>query len=39
MSSGEHSIIFNAAKLPSGIYIYRLSQNQSSLIQKMILLK
>ncbi len=39
MSAGEHSVTFNAVKLPSGIYIYKLSQDQNSLIQKMILLK
>ena len=41
--SGNHSIRFNADKLPSGVYLYRLNvqsgKGQISYIRKMILLK
>lgn len=40
MNSGNHKINFNASDLASGIYIYRLSVNNSyTAIKKMILLK
>ncbi len=38
-SAGIHRVTFNAAGLPSGIYLYRLQQNASVMIKKMILLK
>ena len=39
MSSGSHSITFNAESLPSGLYYYSLSSGEFSLSKKMILLK
>ena len=38
-AAGEHQITFNAADLPSGIYIYRLEAEAASVTRKMILLK
>ncbi len=37
--AGSHSIIYNAAKLPSGVYYYSLRINNFIKIRKMILLK
>jgi hypothetical protein len=36
---GEHSVNFNAANLPSGLYIYRLQSDGRSLARSMTLLK
>ncbi len=37
--AGEHIIIFNAANLPSGIYLYRLQAGNFSQTKKMLLVK
>jgi hypothetical protein len=37
--SGEHSVVFVAAGLPSGVYVYRLETAGKSLVQKMTLLR
>lgn len=37
--AGSYSVQFSAADLSSGVYFYRLSQNNISIIKKMILLK
>jgi hypothetical protein len=39
LASGNHEVTFNASKLSSGLYIYRLSGNNVSLTRKMMLLK
>jgi hypothetical protein len=39
MASGLHSVLFNASKLPSGVYICRLEAAGKSVIQEMLLLK
>lgn len=39
LSSGQHSVTFNAENLASGIYIYKLSQKESSASRKLIILK
>lgn len=39
LNAGAHSIIFDAATLPSGVYLYRLDANGFSMQQKMLLLK
>ena len=39
LNSGHHTIHFNAARLPSGLYIYRLETNGNISQRKMILLK
>jgi hypothetical protein len=36
---GEHSFTFNAANLPSGVYIYRLTGNNVNISKKMMLIK
>ncbi len=38
-SAGNHEIIWNASKFPSGIYLYRLNSGKYSIAKKMILLK
>lgn len=38
-NSGKHSIIFNASKLSSGIYFYRLKAGNSVQTKKMLLIK
>jgi hypothetical protein len=38
-SQGSHSIIFNAGSLSSGMYIYRLEANSTTLTRKMMLVK
>lgn len=38
-AAGSYQIYFNAANLPSGIYIYRLNANGNVLTRKMILIK
>ncbi|GAB5409263.1 MAG: hypothetical protein BalsKO_16280 [Balneolaceae bacterium] len=37
--AGSHNILFDASNLSSGIYLYRLSNNEFSLSKKMVLLK
>ncbi|MCC6475572.1 T9SS type A sorting domain-containing protein [bacterium] len=39
MTAGSHSVLFDAAGLPSGMYLYRLNVNGYSAEQKMLLLK
>jgi hypothetical protein len=39
MTSGRHSITFDAANLPSGLYFYRLDAGNFSAVKKMILMK
>ncbi len=39
LSAGMHSVNFNASKLSSGVYLYRLKTNDYSQLRKMILLK
>jgi len=39
MSAGTHEVTFNASRLASGTYIYRLQAGQNVVIKKMILLK
>jgi hypothetical protein len=39
LTAGEHTVAFNAASLPSGIYFYRLEAGSFSDIRKMMLLK
>lgn len=37
--AGSYSVDFNAANLPSGIYLYKLTAGSNSIIKKMLLLK
>jgi hypothetical protein len=37
--AGSHSVEFNAAGLPSGIYMYRMEAGEFSSVQKMVLMK
>ncbi|MDZ7317409.1 MAG: T9SS type A sorting domain-containing protein, partial [candidate division KSB1 bacterium] len=39
LEAGIHSVSFNAADLPSGVYFYRLQTNEKTLTQKMMLIK
>jgi len=39
MSSGRHSVTFDAASLSSGVYLYRLSVNGFVAERKMLLIK
>jgi hypothetical protein len=39
MNAGRHTVAFNAAGLPSGLYFYRLSAGDFTAIRKMILMK
>ena len=39
LPAGDHSVKFNAAGLPSGIYIYRISAGRYSSVKKMTLVK
>ena len=39
MTAGSHSVTFDAAQLPSGIYFYKMNVNNFSSIKKMNLLK
>ncbi len=39
LSAGEHSIVFDASQLPSGVYFYRLSSSGKTLTQKMLLMR
>lgn len=38
-SPGRYSVVFNAGNIPSGIYFYRITTDQHSIIKKMILTK
>jgi hypothetical protein len=38
-SAGEHTIIWNASRLASGIYYYRIETNERSQINRMLLIK
>jgi Secretion system C-terminal sorting domain len=38
-SAGEHSVTFNAASMPSGVYFYRLQAGTSTVVRKMLLMK
>ena len=38
-SNGQHSVTFDAAGFPSGMYFYRLEMNGASSVRKMMLLK
>jgi len=37
--TGNHNVTFNAANLPSGVYLYRLSAGEFNQVKKLILLK
>jgi hypothetical protein len=39
MTSGRHSVTFDAANLPSGLYFYRLDAGDFSAVKKMVLMK
>ncbi len=39
MQPGYHEVEFNATTLSSGVYVYRLESNGSSIVKKMLLLK
>jgi hypothetical protein len=39
MSAGSHRVAFNASGLPSGMYVYRLQANGTSLARTMMLVK
>jgi hypothetical protein len=39
MSAGSQSVVFDASKLSSGVYFYRLDAGNFSSIKKMMLLK
>jgi len=39
MPAGEHTVEFNAADLPSGIYFYRLDSGGTRITRKILLLK
>jgi pectinesterase len=39
MSAGRHVITFNAGRLPSGVYLYRIKSGEFIQVQKMTLLK
>ncbi len=39
LNAGQHSVVFNADNLPSGIYLYTLSSGNFMVTKKMILLK
>jgi hypothetical protein len=39
LGAGDHQVLFNAEKLPSGMYIYRLESDLGILQRKMLLLK
>jgi Secretion system C-terminal sorting domain len=37
--AGRHSLIFNAQRLPAGIYIYQIQANDYTSTRKMVLIK
>jgi hypothetical protein len=39
MESGYHQVSFDAANLPSGLYLYEIKAGEFSSIKKMVLLK
>lgn len=39
LSAGNHTVSFDAGKLSSGLYLYRLSTNETSISRKMMLIK
>ncbi len=39
MSAGSHTVSFDAGQLSSGLYLYRLSTNETSISRKMMLIK
>jgi hypothetical protein len=39
MPAGSHTVTFDAANLPSGMYLYRLEVNGFSAVRKMLLMK
>jgi len=39
MTSGEHTIVWNAENTPSGMYVYRIEVNNHVDSKKMLLLK
>ncbi|MEQ9266006.1 MAG: T9SS type A sorting domain-containing protein [Balneolaceae bacterium] len=39
LTSGTHTLIFNASHLPSGVYIYQLNTPSKSISRKMLLIK
>ncbi len=38
-TAGKHSVTFDAARLPSGVYFYRLQAGTSTVVRKMLLMK
>jgi hypothetical protein len=38
-NAGRYGVVFNAANLPSGVYVYRLQAGDHSSVKKLILLK
>ena len=39
MGSGEHEVAWNAGKVPSGVYFYKLSVGNKTSVKKMTILK
>jgi hypothetical protein len=39
LSAGQHSVNFDAARFASGVYVYRLQSDASTLSKKFVLLK
>lgn len=39
LQPGEHKVIFDTGKLPSGVYFYRLQAEEFSATKKLMLLK
>ena len=37
--SGSHTVVFDASKLATGVYLYRLSSGNNSMVKKLMLLK
>jgi hypothetical protein len=38
-AAGDHSVVFDAAELPSGAYFYRLTAGSQTTVRKMMLIK
>ncbi|RNC84502.1 MAG: T9SS C-terminal target domain-containing protein [Balneola sp.] len=38
-ASGNHSIVWNASNVPSGVYVYRLSSGETQISRRMMLIK